>query len=93
MDASYRRDGPGKSPMGMDLVPVYADDQTDRDQRGDEQLRPGDFLVAHEQAAEPTTDDKDSSLDLEDDAGHLLFIRLDRASGRILIARRRCVGD
>ena len=25
MDASYRRDGPGKSPMGMDLVPVYAD--------------------------------------------------------------------
>jgi len=23
MDDSYRRDGPGKSPMGMDLVPVY----------------------------------------------------------------------
>jgi Cu(I)/Ag(I) efflux system membrane fusion protein len=26
MDANYRRDEPGKSPMGMDLVPVYADD-------------------------------------------------------------------
>jgi Cu(I)/Ag(I) efflux system membrane fusion protein len=26
MDPEYRRDGPGKSPMGMDLVPVYADD-------------------------------------------------------------------
>lgn len=26
MDSSYRRDGPGKSPMGMDLVPVYASD-------------------------------------------------------------------
>lgn len=25
MDAGYRRDEPGKSPMGMDLVPVYAD--------------------------------------------------------------------
>ena len=25
MDPSYRRDGPGKSPMGMDLVPVYED--------------------------------------------------------------------
>lgn len=25
MDPSYRRDEPGKSPMGMDLVPVYAD--------------------------------------------------------------------
>ena len=25
MDPSYRRDAPGKSPMGMDLVPVYAD--------------------------------------------------------------------
>ena len=25
MDKSYRRDAPGKSPMGMDLVPVYAD--------------------------------------------------------------------
>jgi Cu(I)/Ag(I) efflux system membrane fusion protein len=27
MDASYRRDGPGKSPMGMDLVPVYAEEK------------------------------------------------------------------
>ena len=26
MDANFRRDEPGKSPMGMDLVPVYADD-------------------------------------------------------------------
>ncbi|MDJ0938765.1 MAG: efflux RND transporter periplasmic adaptor subunit [Woeseiaceae bacterium] len=26
MDPDFRRDGPGKSPMGMDLVPVYADD-------------------------------------------------------------------
>jgi len=26
MDDSYRRDKPGKSPMGMDLVPVYATD-------------------------------------------------------------------
>jgi Cu(I)/Ag(I) efflux system membrane fusion protein len=25
MDPGYRRDEPGKSPMGMDLVPVYAD--------------------------------------------------------------------
>ncbi len=25
MDATYRRDEPGKSPMGMDLVPVYDD--------------------------------------------------------------------
>jgi len=28
MDANYRRDEPGKSPMGMDLVPVYEDDQS-----------------------------------------------------------------
>lgn len=28
MDASYRRDQPGKSPMGMDLVPVYSEDQS-----------------------------------------------------------------
>ena len=26
MDANYKRDKPGKSPMGMDLVPVYDDD-------------------------------------------------------------------
>ncbi len=26
MDANYRRDEPGKSPMGMDLRPVYADE-------------------------------------------------------------------
>jgi len=29
MDPNYRRDKPGKSPMGMDLVPVYADENTD----------------------------------------------------------------
>lgn len=27
MDANFRRDKPGKSPMGMDLVPVYASDR------------------------------------------------------------------
>jgi Cu(I)/Ag(I) efflux system membrane fusion protein len=26
MDPNYRRDKPGKSPMGMDLIPVYAED-------------------------------------------------------------------
>lgn len=31
MDANYRREGPGKSPMGMDLVPVYADDGNSED--------------------------------------------------------------
>ncbi len=29
MDSSYRRDEPGKSPMGMDLVPVYKDELTE----------------------------------------------------------------
>jgi Cu(I)/Ag(I) efflux system membrane fusion protein len=29
MDPNYRRDAPGKSPMGMDLVPVYAEDDED----------------------------------------------------------------
>ena len=28
MDPNYRRDKPGKSPMGMDLVPVYTGDDT-----------------------------------------------------------------
>lgn len=35
MDSNYRRDKPGKSPMGMDLIPVFAEDsasnQTGRD--------------------------------------------------------------
>jgi Cu(I)/Ag(I) efflux system membrane fusion protein len=30
MDSNYRRDEPGKSPMGMDLVPVYADEVTNK---------------------------------------------------------------
>lgn len=34
MDPNYRRDKPGKSPMGMDLVPVYAGDDTDSDEPG-----------------------------------------------------------
>ncbi len=29
MDPNYQRDKPGKSPMGMDLVPVYADDNAE----------------------------------------------------------------
>ena len=29
MDPNYRRDKPGKSPMGMDLIPVYADESAD----------------------------------------------------------------
>lgn len=29
MDPNYQRDKPGKSPMGMDLIPVYADDLND----------------------------------------------------------------
>ena len=31
MDPNYRRDEPGKSPMGMDLVPVYADEAGEGD--------------------------------------------------------------
>ncbi len=31
MDPDYRRDEPGKSPMGMDLVPVYSTDDTNDD--------------------------------------------------------------
>lgn len=31
MDPNYRRDEPGKSPMGMDLVPVYADEMETAD--------------------------------------------------------------
>ncbi|MEM8815126.1 MAG: efflux RND transporter periplasmic adaptor subunit [Pseudomonadota bacterium] len=30
MDPNFRRDAPGKSPMGMDLVPVYADEAGSR---------------------------------------------------------------
>jgi len=31
MDANYRRDKPGKSPMGMDLIPVYEEDAASGD--------------------------------------------------------------
>ena len=34
MDPNYRRDGPGKSPMGMDLIPVYADSGMNADNPG-----------------------------------------------------------
>lgn len=32
MDANYRRDEPGKSPMGMDLVPVYKNENSSMDE-------------------------------------------------------------
>lgn len=31
MDPDYRRDQPGKSPMGMDLIPVYEEEDAERD--------------------------------------------------------------
>ncbi len=34
MDANYRKDGPGKSPMGMDLVPVYEESKSGQDPVG-----------------------------------------------------------
>ena len=42
MDANYRRDEPGKSPMGMDLVPVYADEA------GTHSAGPGTIRIAPE---------------------------------------------
>ncbi|EAZ98414.1 efflux RND transporter periplasmic adaptor subunit [Marinobacter sp. ELB17] len=42
MDPNYRRDAAGKSPMGMDLVPVYA-----KDQNGDESS-PGTIEISPE---------------------------------------------
>lgn len=40
MDPNYRRDAPGKSPMGMDLIPVYAKDQNSDDSPGTIEITP-----------------------------------------------------
>lgn len=40
MDPGFRRDKPGKSPMGMDLVPVYADGQSQHDGPGTVRVSP-----------------------------------------------------
>jgi len=40
MDSNYRRDKPGKSPMGMDLVPVYEEDGDDEDSPGTIKIHP-----------------------------------------------------
>ena len=40
MDANYQRDKPGKSPMGMDLIPVYPSDKNSVDQPGTVSISP-----------------------------------------------------
>lgn len=40
MDANYRRDKPGKSPMGMDLIPVYEEGAAKHDQPGTVTISP-----------------------------------------------------
>lgn len=40
MDANFRRDKPGKSPMGMDLIPVYADADGADDERNLVRINP-----------------------------------------------------
>jgi len=42
MDPNYKRDKPGKSPMGMDLIPVYADGASGADSG------PGTIKISHE---------------------------------------------
>jgi membrane fusion protein, copper/silver efflux system len=42
MDPNYKRDKPGKSPMGMDLIPVYADGE------GNSDSGPGTIRIAPE---------------------------------------------
>lgn len=36
MDPNYRRDGPGKSPMGMDLIPVYEGEEPGKAKAADD---------------------------------------------------------
>lgn len=40
MDPNYRRDKPGKSPMGMDLIPVYANEANQESGAGTVQISP-----------------------------------------------------
>jgi Cu(I)/Ag(I) efflux system membrane fusion protein len=40
MDPNFRKDKPGKSPMGMDLVPVYAEDNSKLDSPGTVKIQP-----------------------------------------------------
>lgn len=40
MDPNYRRDAPGKSPMGMDLIPVYEDGDSNADSPGTIKIHP-----------------------------------------------------
>ncbi|MBO7922351.1 efflux RND transporter periplasmic adaptor subunit [Alteromonas sp. K632G] len=40
MDPNYRRDTPGKSPMGMDLIPVYDDGGNNADSPGTIKIHP-----------------------------------------------------
>lgn len=40
MDANYRRDKPGKSPMGMDLIPVYQENNQANDPAGTVTISP-----------------------------------------------------
>ncbi|GGW84714.1 efflux RND transporter periplasmic adaptor subunit [Alteromonas halophila] len=40
MDPDYRRDGPGKSPMGMDLVPVYEEGGASKSSAGTVTISP-----------------------------------------------------
>ncbi|MDG9669212.1 efflux RND transporter periplasmic adaptor subunit [Hahella sp. CR1] len=40
MDPNYRRDKPGKSPMGMDLVPVYEEDAQGKNDDGGVTINP-----------------------------------------------------
>lgn len=45
MDDSYRRDKPGKSPMGMDLVPVY-EESAMSDNKHSAMMSPGTIMIA-----------------------------------------------
>ena len=46
MDANFRRDEPGQSPMGMDLVPVYEETEDDGNDAGNDKGLPKITIIA-----------------------------------------------
>jgi Cu(I)/Ag(I) efflux system membrane fusion protein len=102
MDPGYRRNAPGKSPMGMDLVPVYADSPEeprilywvapmDPDYRRE---KPGkspmgmDLIPVYE-----NTDDGHSGISIQPGMINNLGVRTDQASTRPLWRKVEATGS
>ncbi|RFF28021.1 MULTISPECIES: efflux RND transporter periplasmic adaptor subunit [unclassified Wenzhouxiangella] len=98
MDPNYRRDEPGKSPMGMDLVPVYADEAGSGGDQGQPSIRINPTVINNIGVKLATVERRTLARDIDavglvtPDGGHIAHVHV-RTEGWIEVLHVETEGE